>query len=99
MAVLVLAVSTASCSQLEAQQSVEEKPPASAAQNEKNNQPLAPGQPASLHTLSGEVVYKVEKGVTPPRIIKSPDPKYPKSARKEQIEGTVVLWLIVNAQG
>ncbi len=99
MAVLFLALSTAFCSQLEAQQSAEEKPPVPSAQNEQDNQSIAPGQPTSLHTLSGEVVYKVGKGVTPPRIIKSPDPKYPKAARKEQFEGTVVLWLIVNSQG
>ncbi len=99
MAVLVLVLSIAFCNQLEAQQGADEKPPVPTTQNEKDNQSIAPGQPTSLHTLSGEAVYKVGKEVTPPRIIKSPDPKYPKSARKEQIEGTVVLWLIVNSQG
>ncbi len=101
LAILVLALATAFCSQIEAQQSTEEKPPVPSAQNEKGDQSIAPGQPTSLHTLSGELVYRSGKGVTPPRIIKSPGPKYPKSGRfyEEQVEGTVVLWLIVNSQG
>lgn len=36
---------------------------------------------------------------TPPRVIKSPDPKYSKEARKKKIEGITVLWLIVGADG
>ena len=36
---------------------------------------------------------------TPPRVIKSPDPKYSKEARKQNIEGITVLWLIVGADG
>jgi TonB family protein len=36
---------------------------------------------------------------TPPRVIKSPDPKYSKEARKKNIEGITVLWLIVGADG
>jgi TonB family protein len=36
---------------------------------------------------------------TPPRAIKSPDPKYSKEARKKKIEGITLLWLIVGADG
>jgi len=53
--------------------------------------------PSPLRTLSGEVVLIKNKGVTPPRILKSPDPKYPSSAKG--VEGTVVLWLVVNSHG
>jgi TonB family protein len=36
---------------------------------------------------------------TPPRLIKSKDPKYASEARKRHIEGRCVLWLIVGADG
>jgi TonB family protein len=36
---------------------------------------------------------------TPPRAIKSPNPDYSKEARKKNIEGTAVLWLIVGVDG
>jgi len=36
---------------------------------------------------------------TPPRVIKSPDPKYSKEARNKNIEGITVLWLIVGSDG
>ena len=45
-------------------------------------------------------VYRVYKdGVTPPKVIRAPDPKYTKAARKAKITGTVVLWLVVNKEG
>jgi TonB family protein len=43
--------------------------------------------------------YHVGCGIAPPRTIKAPDPKYTKAARKAKIQGAVVLWLVVNAQG
>jgi TonB family protein len=98
MAVLVLVLAATCCLQLGAQQSPE-KPTAPSAQNESSEKSGSPGEPTPLRTLSGEVVYRGGNGVTPPRAIKSPDPKYPKSAKGEGIEGTVVLWLIVNSQG
>ena len=64
-----------------------------------NDTPAKPASPPDIRTPSGDRVYRVGGGVTPPRTIKAPQPKYPKSAKKEGIEGTVVLWLIVNAQG
>lgn len=36
---------------------------------------------------------------TPPHVIKGRDPDYSKEARKKNIEGTTVLWLIVGADG
>ena len=38
-------------------------------------------------------------GVTPPRVIYEPDPKYTDAARKTQIQGTVYLSLVVTAAG
>lgn len=36
---------------------------------------------------------------TAPKVKYSPDPPYPEAARKEHIEGTVVLWLVVDGDG
>src|SRR5271167_3364569 len=36
---------------------------------------------------------------TPPRAISVPDPKYPEKARHDKIQGSVVLWLEVGADG
>jgi TonB family protein len=58
-----------------------------------------PWDPHSLRSQSGDPVYRVGSGVTPPHLIKSPDPKYTKAAKEAKIQGRVVLWLIVNAQG
>jgi periplasmic protein TonB len=48
---------------------------------------------------TGGEVYKVGRGVTPPRAIYSPDPQYSKKARKAKFQGTCVLWLVVGADG
>jgi TonB family protein len=42
---------------------------------------------------------RVGGGVKPPRAIHSPPPEYPKEARKERREGTVVIKLVVGANG
>jgi TonB family protein len=54
---------------------------------------------SSLRTQSGDPVYKVGNGVTPPHVKKSPSPKYIKDAKAANIQGRVVLWIIVNTQG
>lgn len=45
------------------------------------------------------LVYRVAKGVTPAKPTKSPDPEYPKEARKQRYEGTSVLWVVVDTNG
>ena len=70
-----------------------ENQPAASATNDSPKPSTAP----DIRTLSGDRVYRVADGLKPPRVIDSPDPKYPKSAKN--YEGTVVLWLIVNSQG
>lgn len=42
---------------------------------------------------------KVGGGVSAPRVIKAPDPKYSKEARKAKYEATSVLWVIVKEDG
>lgn len=44
-------------------------------------------------------MFKVGKGVSPPRAIYSPPPEYSKEARKKKIQGTCLLWLIVGTDG
>jgi TonB family protein len=65
-------------------------------------------EPSSTPVGTGEnrsAVFKVcgatnpPPCATPPRAIKSPDPRYSKEARKKKIGGITVLWLIVGADG
>ena len=44
-------------------------------------------------------VYRVDGEVTAPRVIYAPDPEYTDKARKAKINGTVVVSLIVTADG
>lgn len=49
----------------------------------------------------GEKVFfranKVGAGMTAPRLVKSPDPEYPR--KSYPLEGTVVLWVIIGPDG
>jgi TonB family protein len=47
----------------------------------------------------GGGAYKVGGGVSAPRVLYAPDPEYSEEARKAKYQGTVVLWLIVGADG
>jgi periplasmic protein TonB len=44
-------------------------------------------------------VYKVGNGVTPPKGIYMPNPQYSEKGRKKKINGTVLVTIIVNADG
>jgi TonB family protein len=48
---------------------------------------------------TGEKAYLVGRGVKPPKALKTPDPNYSEQARKQRIEGTVILVMIVDSQG
>jgi periplasmic protein TonB len=47
----------------------------------------------------GGGVYRVGGGVSAPRAIYAPEPDYSEEARKAKYQGTVVLWVIVGADG
>ena len=47
----------------------------------------------------GGGVYRVGGGVSAPRATYAPDPEYSEEARKAKYQGTVVLWVIVGADG
>jgi protein TonB len=44
-------------------------------------------------------VYRAGGKVTPPHVIHAPDPKYSREALKKRIQGTVVLWAVVEPDG
>ena len=47
----------------------------------------------------GGGVYRVGGGVSAPRAIYDPDPEYSEEARKAKFQGTVLLWVVVGADG
>jgi protein TonB len=47
----------------------------------------------------GGGIYRVGGGVSAPRAIYDPDPEYSEEARQAKYQGTVVLWVIVGADG
>jgi TonB family protein len=47
----------------------------------------------------GGGIYRVGGGVSAPRAIYDPDPEYSEEARKAKHQGTVILWIVVGADG
>lgn len=47
----------------------------------------------------GGGVYRVGSGVSPPRVIYSPDPEFSEEARKAKYQGTVILTVVVGVDG
>ncbi|HLV89314.1 MAG TPA: energy transducer TonB [Candidatus Sulfotelmatobacter sp.] len=47
----------------------------------------------------GGGVYKVGGGITAPQPVDTPDPEYTEEARRAKVQGTCILWLIVDAEG
>jgi periplasmic protein TonB len=47
----------------------------------------------------GGGVYKVGGGISAPKPLDTPDPEYTEEARRAKIQGTCILWLIVDAEG
>ncbi len=47
----------------------------------------------------GGGAYRVGGGVSAPKALFAPDPEYSEEARKAKYQGTVVLWLVVGADG
>jgi protein TonB len=56
---------------------------------------VGPGYGAGI----GGGLYRVGGGVSAPRPIYAPDPEYSEEARKAKFQGTVVLWMVVAADG
>jgi len=47
----------------------------------------------------GDGPYRVGGGVSAPRALYAPDPEYSEEARKAKFQGTVILWVVVGADG
>jgi periplasmic protein TonB len=58
-----------------------------------------PGVGAGSGGGIGGGVFKVGGGISAPEAISTPDPEYTEEARNAKIQGTCVLWLIVDQQG
>ncbi len=54
--------------------------------------------PGHVGGVSGGA-FRVGGGVEPPKMLYAPDPIYSEEARQAQLQGTVVLWLIVDENG
>jgi len=65
-------------------------------------QPVAPEITQASDRTSDNAeskVYKPGDAVTPPRAIKSPDPRYSKEAAKKKIQGVVVVAAVIGPDG
>ena len=60
---------------------------------------LAPGTSAAMQPPLPPGVYTVGGSVTRPVVIYHPDPEYPDAARKSKLRGTVVVAIVVGADG
>ena len=41
----------------------------------------------------------IGRGILPPRVVVKPEPEYDEESRKNQIQGTVILWVQLDASG
>jgi TonB family protein len=57
------------------------------------------GTSATATVNLAERVFRVGPGVTPPRVIHSPDPEYSQEARNARYQGTCVLRMVVGSDG
>ena len=60
-----------------------------------NGPGVGPGEGGGI----GGGVFRIGKGVTPPRVIYQTDPEFSEEARKAKYQGTCVLGLVVDANG
>ncbi|HZC24219.1 MAG TPA: energy transducer TonB [Candidatus Binatia bacterium] len=54
---------------------------------------------SSTTEQGSEQVYRVGADVNPPRVISRPQPNYPQQARKGQVAGQIVIWMVVGSDG
>jgi len=56
---------------------------------------LGPGHGGGI----GGGIYRVGGGVSAPRVLSDPDPEYSEEARQAKYQGTVILWVVIGADG
>ncbi len=73
------------------------KPPV----DEATGEPAGSGHTVTVNGVEEPVypVYRVVRGITPPRVTFNPDPEFSQEARKKGIQGTVVLTMVVTSEG
>jgi periplasmic protein TonB len=54
---------------------------------------------ASLRETPAVSQSKIGGTTTAPRVLSAPDPEYPEQARKAGLQGTVILWTVVETDG
>ncbi len=91
------------------QQLLERSAPGAAAANPErmltvvpNTVGVAPGgqvPPGAIGDPALGPVYRVGNGVMPPRQLYAPDPQYTEAAREAKIAGTVLLFVVIGADG
>lgn len=64
-----------------------------------SNPPPTPQGGQSVASEQNSAVYRVGKDVSPPKVTYAPDPEYSDEAQAARYQGTVVLWLVVDADG
>jgi len=60
---------------------------------------FGPGLGSGIGGGVGGGVYRVGGGVSAPRALYAPDPEYSDEARKAHYQGSVILWVVVDANG
>ena len=60
--------------------------------------PTAPKTPIEEQIAAGQL-FRIGRGVTPPSVVDSPDPKFPETARVAKFNGVVVVGMIVGTDG
>jgi len=63
--------------------------------------PLQPSSPPPDLTPASDSqgVFAVGKGITPPHAVHAPDPEYSKEARRERVQGILIISLVVDKLG
>lgn len=77
----------------------EQQPAPSQDGSSKSDTSSAVAEPRTYCSRNGERVYRIVKGIMPPKAKYTPDPQYTEEARKAKIMGTTVLSVIVTPVG
>ena len=60
---------------------------------------VPPKLEAIATTATGEQIFRVAPGITPPKVLKAIDPSYDDFARSLRVQGKTVLAVVINAEG
>jgi TonB family protein len=94
-------LSTARCSQLIGKLifCVAVAPLAAGAWAQSHQRPPGTVDEAGPTYIHGELVYRVGGDVIAPHAVYTPDPEYSEEARRAEVQGTCLLWMVVGTDG